>query len=210
LEIEMNIATRVTTIAFAIGVAAAAASVAYAGPTHGEQQRHYRYVKHTVTTISVEIDEKVRNEIIPLRRLVQLDTRYRGYKVQKVVVRLKPRNRRGRVFLLANGRPVDHAFTRRTHIITLIPNGREILDYNTRRLQLKLDGKAHIKSIDIQIRPTKMVWKTAAMEEDLGPEGRRQQRRANFPRDDHDHDDFSRRLALEIGRVLTDRTGQTF
>lgn len=161
----------------------------YHGQNHHGQ--HHSHKAKPVTTVSVTLNEKARNEVIPLRRLLDLDSDYRGYKIHRLVVHLRERKHSGRLSLLANGQEVDSARTKGRHSVTLSPSSRQVLGHTTRRLQLAVDGKAFIRSIDVQIRPTRAASHRGDRTKGSGPVL---------------DEDFARVLAAEIVRILAQRS----
>jgi len=204
----MKILTRITASAFAIAITTVSFAGANANSSQANANYHHHYLQRTVTTVSVVIDEKVGNEVIPLRRLLDLDNRYRGYKVQKVVVRLKPRNRHGRLSLLVDGRVMDRASTRGVNEIVFKPDHREILGHTTRRLQLAMKGKAHIRSISVQIRPTRSLWKAKTSRHDRDYKRQRDHRPIKTRHGNDNNDGFSKHLAIELTRILAEHNRQ--
>lgn len=168
----------VYTSLFALALALSAAPAAHAGEKHSHHH-HRGGVERSGTedrkVISVRLNQPVRDEAIPLRSLLDLDRRFRGYKLEKVVVHLKRRRSTERLALIADGEVIDSRRARRDPHIVLRPQSREVLGVTLRRLQLVVDGAAFIKSIDVQLGAPRrvhdhrqaQVWNHRATREEL-------------------------------------------
>ncbi len=143
---------RASLVALALGLSLTPVANAD-GPHRGAHSRHEMGL-HPVTTISVDLNERARDEVIPLRRLLDIDRRYRGYRLGKVVVHLRPRQRSSRLSLLVDGQIVDSAAARDRHRVVLRPRSREIFGHTTGRLRLAVEGPLFIEGIDVQLWPS--------------------------------------------------------
>ena len=178
---------RASLVALALGLSLAPVANAD-GPHRGAHSRHDVGL-HPVTTISVDLDERARDEVIPLRRLLDIDKRYRGYRLHKVVVHLRLRQRPSRLSLLADGEVVDSGRARDRRRVVLRPHSREIFGQTTGRLQLAVEGAVFIEGIDVQLRPS--------------PLASRRHHRVHHRGDDHR--EHMRRVQSELVRILLAR-----
>ena len=189
----------VCTSLFALALALSVAPAAQAG----DGQSHHRHHQHhhhdhrlgsdhaaikERRTVSVRLNQRVRDEVIPLRRLLDLDRDFRGHKLEKVVVRLKRRHGTERLTLIADGEVIDSRRARRDARVVLRPDSREVLGVTLSRLQLAVDGSAFIRSIDVQL---------AAPRHGHGP------RSAKAKKHWITREELSRLIGAEIARVLT-------
>lgn len=103
--------------------------------------------------VRVGVHRRYFDEAIPLRRLLGLGPDYRGYRVQSVTVKMRPRPTRARLDLLADGAVVDRARARHTRYVELRPDDDRTLGRDLGRLQLGVRGRAFIDSIQVKLRP---------------------------------------------------------
>lgn len=105
-----------------------------------------------VEIVKVGLHRRYYDEAIPLRRLLNLGRDYRGYRIQSVIVKVRPHRSRGRLALLANGYVVDRARAGEYRRIELRPDGDRTLGRDLNRLQLLVRGRAYIDSIQVKLR----------------------------------------------------------
>ncbi|MBO6783360.1 MAG: hypothetical protein JJ899_08850 [Alphaproteobacteria bacterium] len=120
------------------------------GGYHRDHDRGYR--RGRMEIVSVRLHRRYAHETIPLRRLLELDGAYRGYKVREVTVVLRPHRSRGPLALVANGEVVDRARPREGRVLRLTPDDDRTLGRDLRRLQLDVRGRAFIDRIDVKLR----------------------------------------------------------
>jgi len=139
-----------------------------------------------VEVVKVGLHRRYFDESIPLRRLLGLDRAYRGYRIQSVVVKVRPHKSRGRLALLANGYVVDRARAGRDRRIVLRPDHDRTLGRDLNRLQLLVRGRTYIDSIKVKLEPP-----------------RRHRRGPYIDRTSHDrHQDKQPKLAEAIVRII--------
>jgi hypothetical protein len=192
-----KLAIATTAIALILGAGAASADQNRGWNTQSDRQTAHRQVdrraavpRHArgVEVVKVGLHRRYFDETIPLRRLLNLDRDYRGYRIQSVVVKVRPQKSRGRLALVANGHVVDRARSGQTRRIELTPDGDRTLGRDLRRLQLNVRGRAFIDSIQVKLRPP-----------------RHQRRGWDVHRTSHDHGDKRDRnpeLAEQIVRII--------
>lgn len=182
----------VYTSLFALALGLSAAPAAHAGEKHSHHHRGGVELSGTEDrrVISVRLNQRVRDEVIPLRSLLDLDGSFRGYKLEKVVVHLKRRRSAERLALIADGEVIDSRRARHDPHIVLRPHSREVLGVTLRRLQLAVDGTAFIKSIDVRLDAPRRV---------RGP------RHAQTWKRQMTHEELARLIGAEIARVIAAR-----
>lgn len=151
---------------------------------HVERQAHNRKHRREFETVSVRLHQRYAHETLPLRRLLDLDRDYRGYRVKNVTVVLRPHYSHGRIALLANGQVVDRARSGEGRRIHLKLDDDRTLGRDLNRLQLDVRGRAFIDRVEVTMRV---------------PKGRRIH--AAHERDDR-HDDPNRRLIGILAQIL--------
>ncbi len=114
--------------------------------------RHGGYRHGGTETVSVRLHRRYQHESLPLRRLLDLDGQYRGYKVREVTVVLRPNRSRGPIALVANGDVVDRARPREGRVLRMKLDDNRTLGRDLRKLQLDVRGKAFIDRIDVKLR----------------------------------------------------------
>jgi hypothetical protein len=163
-----KLAIATTAVALILGLGASAAS---ADERHGWKSPTNRQTVHEQTTrhqwdrrgevrrrgpatevVRVGVHRRFFDERIPLRRLLNLDRDYRGYRIQSVTVKVRPNRTRARLALLANGQVVDRARASHTRRIELTPSGERTLGRDLNRLQLAVRGRAYIDSIQVKLQ----------------------------------------------------------
>ncbi len=90
---------------------------------------------------------RVVDETLPIRRLLDLDRSYKGYRVKSVMVKIKPGRSHGRLKLLVNGNVVDRQFVDDKKWITLRPDTDKTIGRDLKSLKLNIRGKVYIKEI---------------------------------------------------------------
>ncbi|MCG8492333.1 MAG: hypothetical protein MI743_12010 [Sneathiellales bacterium] len=157
------------TVSKALFVTALTCVTAFAAPSHADKNYSYdswnnhgryksvdpfdrRFNVISYETLSIDLKRTVRNKSLPLRKMFGLNRDYFGQSVQKVVVHLKPRNKKTKLRLIANGRVVDKVVARGSRVVVLDPHHNLKLGRNVSSLKLKIDGKAHIRRINVQLK----------------------------------------------------------
>lgn len=103
---------------------------------------------------SVELDIKVRNETLPLRKILELGPKFNGKRLHAVELDIKPRGRNSRFLLLGDGKTIGEAWSRRGDSFVIVePYGRAMLGRDFRRLQLAIEGSARIERLAAQFEP---------------------------------------------------------
>jgi hypothetical protein len=98
-----------------------------------------------------KIHRRVVNGTLPIRKLLDLDRSYKGYRVKSVAVKIRPGRSYGRVKLLVNGRTVDRERLNNDTWITLRTNEDKTIDRDLRTLELGVRGKVYIKDIKVTL-----------------------------------------------------------
>lgn len=189
---KFTIAAAALSIALGLGAGAAHAdnnrnSGHGAKRGHVEQQVHNRHQRHQIETVSARVHQRYANETIPLRRLLDLDRSYRGYRVREVAVFLRQDASRGPIRLITNGEVVDQARPREGRVLRLRTGDDRTLGHDLNRLQLNIPGRAYIQRIEVTLRAPGGY--RAAVEHDH----------------DHDRDDADRKreaLAALFGLIV--------
>ena len=203
----MKTFARASLLALALGVAGIpAASADWSddrrhGHSHWDRHDHGphggRYGRAPrAEIVTIKLNDRVRNAVLPLRKLADLGRDYAGFRVMKVVVHLRPTDRKQRFNLLGNDRVLDRAHGRERRTVTLRPERPAILGETVRSLQLGVRGTARIKAIDIKLRPQRHAHKQEAP-------GRYEPADADIQR-------LSRELGVEIARILLGRSRTSF
>lgn len=126
---------------------------------HWNAPRHYEDTnrfdrRFTVTsreTLSIALKQNVRNRTLSLRKMFGLDRDYNGQKVQKVSVHIKPSQKKTKLKLIVNGRTVDREVAKGTKVVVLDPRRDLMIGRDISSLKLKVNGKAHIRRISIDL-----------------------------------------------------------
>ncbi len=78
---------------------------------HNHQGDHNNEYVHAAPSRKVVVDRKIRrrvaNKTLKIHRLLDLKHSYKGYRVKKVMLKIKPRRSHGRIKLLVNGKVTD-------------------------------------------------------------------------------------------------------
>lgn len=192
-----KLAIATTAIALILGAGTASADQNRGWNKQSDRQTAHRQVdrraaapRHArdVEVVKVGLHRRYFDESIPLRRLLNLDRDYAGYRIQSVTVKVRPQKSRGRLALVANGRVVDRARSGQTRRIELTPEGDRILGRDLNRLQINVRGRAFIDSIQVKLRPPRHQRR-----------GRDVHRTSN---DRGDHRDRNPELAEQIVRII--------
>lgn len=158
-----KLAIATTAVALILGLGAGTAS---ADERHGwKSQTNQQIARHqtdrrgevrrrgpATEVVRVGVHRRFSDERIPLRRLLNLDRDYRGYRIQSVTVKVRPNRTRARLALLANGQVVDRARASHTRRIELTPSDDRTLGRDLNRLQLAVRGRAYIDSIQVKLQ----------------------------------------------------------
>lgn len=189
-------------IALALGPAAAPPAMADPpwASQHAEQHARWDDRPHTVhkhdrnsrtEIITAVLNDRFRDDVLPLRRLLGLGPRYNGYRIDKVVVRTAPRGGRQDIALVGDGLTLDREPVLHRETVILKPRNRTILGETVDRLQLAIDGRVKIRSIDIHLKPQNRAARPGNRDTD--------------PAEARDFDRLADALAAEIARILVGR-----
>ena len=171
------------------------------GHHHAGQHHHGHHVDHAkkvnrVEVVRIDLDDKVRNSVLPLRKLAGLDRAYHGHRLLKVVVHLRPTDRKQRFDLIGGDYVLDRAKGRDRRRVTLRPDYPVFLGETVRSLQLGVRGTAKIRAIEIALRPQQ--------------EAKRHKTRVHSRKSEAEIDRLSRELSAEIARILLGRAKTSF
>ncbi|MEZ5826441.1 MAG: hypothetical protein R3C97_17455 [Geminicoccaceae bacterium] len=99
------------------------------------------------------LDRHVDHELLPLRRLFDLDGSYEDAVIARVDVHYRAKHGGTRLSLLADNAVLDRERVRRKdHLVSLVP-GRELrIDRNLGRVRLAVDGALEIFDIVVHLR----------------------------------------------------------
>jgi len=211
----MKTFARATLMAAAIGMAGIPAALAdrsdrhHHGHSKGHHHGHHHAGQHhrggyddhagrthRVEVVRIDLDEKVRNSVLPLRKLAGLDRAYHGHRLLKVVIHLRPTGRKQRFDLIGSDYVLDRAKGRHLKRVTLRPDYPVFLGETVRSLQLGVRGTAKIRSIEIALKPQQDV--------------KRHKTRAPSRKTEAEIDRLSRELGVEIARILLGRAKTNF
>jgi len=157
------------TVSKALFVTALTCATVFAAPSYADKNYSYnnwnnhgryksvdpfdrRFNVISYETLSIDLKRTVRNKSLPLRKMFGLNRDYFGQSVQKVVVHLKPRKKKTKLRLVANGRVVDRVVAKGDRVVVLDPRHDLKLGRNVSSLKLDVDGKAHIRRINVQLK----------------------------------------------------------
>jgi len=119
--------------------------------TYRDRPGHVRWAPVRREVLEQRIRRRVVNDEVPLRALFGLDRDYTGYRVDAVVIHVRPKNSRGRIKLLANGAVVDRERAGDGRTIRLHPDDERILGHDLRSLRLGVRGSVFIRDIEIHL-----------------------------------------------------------
>jgi|GEM_PF-3075043 len=124
-----------------------------------DDHRGDRYNRHNAskshsrkTVVKRKIHRRVIDEALPLRRLLDLDRSYTGYRVKSVAIKIRPYRSYGRVKLLVNGHAVDRQRIDDEKWITLRTDNDKTIGRDLRSLKLGVRGKLYIKDIQVTLK----------------------------------------------------------
>jgi hypothetical protein len=103
------------------------------------------------TVLERTYNARLRNESLGLLRGSGLKRDYRGYRIDAVVVTLRPHKSRGRLGLIVNGYKVDAARIGDKRRIRLEPGRADVLGRELRSLRLDVRGRAFVKDVTIKL-----------------------------------------------------------
>ena len=99
---------------------------------------------------------KLRNERLPLRRILQIGPKFDGAKLRDVEISIRPRGRTTRFLLLGDGEVIAEAWSRRgSDYVRLEPYGRVRIGRDFNRLQLAIEGSARIRDVSASLEQRK-------------------------------------------------------
>ena len=120
-------------------------------------QANYSYKEHGYQNArrKVVVERKIRRRIdgdtLPLRRLLDLDRSYNGYRVKSVAIKIKPNGSYGRIKLLVNGQVVDRERIDGEKWITLRTDDDKTIGRDLKTLRLGVRGNVYIKNIQVSL-----------------------------------------------------------
>jgi len=134
-------------------------SYRYSAWSMDNDHRDDRYNKHHASKkksskmiVERKIHRRVVDDTLPIRRLLDLDGSYKGYKVKSVAVKIRPNRSYGRVKLLVNGQVVDRERIDNDNWITLRTDDDKTIGRDLKSLQLDVRGKLYIKDIKVTLK----------------------------------------------------------
>lgn len=114
----------------------------------GYQSRHGDRSAHQLIERQADVNLRVRNERLPIRRILEIGPKFEGASLQAVEIELRPRGRNTRFLLLADGDVVGEAWSHRGgSYVRLVPWQRLKIDRNVNRLQVAVEGSARIRGL---------------------------------------------------------------
>jgi len=102
--------------------------------------------------VARKIHRRVVNDTLPLRRLLDLDNSYRGYKVKSIAVKVRSNRSHGRLKLAVNNQVVDRERIDGEKWITLSTEDDKTIGHDLRSLKLLVRGKVYIKNIRVTMK----------------------------------------------------------
>ena len=137
------------------------------GDSHVSEVNHRRH-----KTVKRTIDRRVKNTTLPLRRLLGLDRDFNGYRINAVVVEVRPVRKRSRVALLVNGHAVDGEVVRGRETVRLRLDDDRIIGRDLKSLKLDVRGKVYIR--DIKVKMTRVPPRRHTQRDDVRDQDRHQ------------------------------------
>ena len=102
-------------------------------------------------TLRRKLSRTYRFDLISLRRLMGINSDYRGYRVAAITVTAKRHSKRVRLSLVVNGQRVDSKHLSDGRVIFLTPNHNDVIGTEIRTMELAVRGRAFIKDIRVQL-----------------------------------------------------------
>jgi acetolactate synthase regulatory subunit len=103
-------------------------------------------------TLRRKLSRTYRFDLISLRRLMGINSDYRGYRVAAVTVTTKRHSKRVRLSLVVNGQRVDSKRLSDGRVVFLTPNHKDVIGNEIRTMELAVRGRAFIKDIKVQLK----------------------------------------------------------
>lgn len=101
---------------------------------------------------SVHLNTKLRNDVLPLRRILGLGPEFSGKSLKAVELEIRPRGRTTRFVLLGDGQIIGEAWSRRgDRFVQIRPHHRVLLGRDVYRLQLTVEGSARIRNLSARL-----------------------------------------------------------
>jgi hypothetical protein len=129
--------------------------------TQDNSKAKYNVMRTQKEILSVNLKTYVKNDTLPLRRLLNIDRKFRGYQISSVTLHLNPRKTRAKLKLQVNGRTVVKAHAHRNQTVTLRPHRDIIVGHNIKGLKLAVKGRAAIRSIEVELIAPRQVYSHA-------------------------------------------------
>jgi|GEM_PF-1763921 len=111
--------------------------------------RHHEVIERT-------FNQRIRNAGLPLLKRSGLKQDYRGYRIDAVVVTVRPGPSKGRIGLVINGKRVDAERLGDKRVIRLRPGDVDVLGRDLRSMRLDVRGRAFVK--DVKIKMSKRAY----------------------------------------------------
>jgi len=114
--------------------------------------RHSDHARRTPSrkiVVERRVHRRVVDGTLPIRRMLDLDRTYTGYRVKSVMVKIKPYRSHGRIKLLVNGDAVDRVRITDDKWITLRTDDDKTIGRGLKSLKLDVRGKVYIKVIKV-------------------------------------------------------------
>ncbi|MDH5749656.1 MAG: hypothetical protein OEY85_10145 [Rhodospirillales bacterium] len=147
------------TLLVAFHLATPAAADTQAGPFASFGPAGYSRDWNGTEEKTIRIGRIVQNETLPLRRLLGLDRKFLGYRVETVTVRIHSRPdrhmARGALRLIADGAVADHKRAGFERDVRLVPWNGGVIGRDFRTLRLDVRGRVRVRSIRVTLsRPS--------------------------------------------------------
>jgi len=116
-----------------------------------QYKRYQEPVKYRQTVLRKQINQRIKNDVLPLRRLVGLGKDYKGYTVDSVMVKIRPHRNNAKLNLRVNNRVVDRKRTRSERWVKLDIGQNRTVGEDLNKLELAVKGKVFIEGIKIKV-----------------------------------------------------------
>ena len=126
----------------------------WGNPVYEDQDRdegRRRAFKRDKDVSRIRLNRWVENEVLPLRRLLNLGRDSRGYRIDAVIVRINPGRSRGSARLLVNGRAENQRQRLNREVLVFRPRNDVVIGFGVRSLRLDVRGQAFVRNIKIKL-----------------------------------------------------------
>ncbi len=126
----------------------------WGNPAYEDQDRdegRRRAYKRNKDVSRIRLNRWVENEVLPLRRLLNLGRESRGYRIDAVIVRIDPGGSRGSARLLVNGRAENQRQRLNRKVLVFRPRDDAVIGFGVRSLRLDVRGQAFVRNIKIKL-----------------------------------------------------------